>query len=148
MGNRAVIVTKKGWQNQAHNVGIYLHWNGGRDSIEAFLTYCKIRGYRPPEQDCYGWSALACVISNFFGCSGMSIGIDTIDRLDLDNYDNGVYIIEDWNIVARDYVRNPEQNVYDLKAMLLEIDKSMSKALGEETLINRFNELDQNFKIA
>ena len=32
MGNRAVITTEK------KDLGIYLHWNGGRDSVEAFLN--------------------------------------------------------------------------------------------------------------
>jgi len=140
MGNRAVITTKKGWANQSNSVGIYLHWNGGRDSIISFITYCKIRGFRTPEEDCYGWSALNNVISNFFGGSGYSVGIDVVERLDLDNYDNGVYIIEDWQIVGREYNRNGEQDVYDLKAMLLEIDKSQPKPLGEDELLSRVKE--------
>ena len=37
MGNRAVITTKP----ELTEVGMYLHWNGGRASVEAFLAYCK-----------------------------------------------------------------------------------------------------------
>jgi hypothetical protein len=37
MGNRAVITDNK------QRIGIYLHWNGGRDSVEAFLKYCELR---------------------------------------------------------------------------------------------------------
>ena len=33
MGNRAVITTRK----DLKDIGIYLHWNGGRDSVEGFL---------------------------------------------------------------------------------------------------------------
>ena len=51
MGNRAVITTRK----DLKDIGVYLHWNGGRDSVEGFITYCKIKGYRPPEYDNYGW---------------------------------------------------------------------------------------------
>jgi hypothetical protein len=47
MGNRAVITTED------KQLGVYVHWNGGRDSIEAFLLYCKIKGYRAPENDSY-----------------------------------------------------------------------------------------------
>lgn len=65
MGNRAVITTREDWK--CGGVGIYLHWNGGRDSVNAFLKYCELKGYRPPEKDCYGWASLAKVISNFFG---------------------------------------------------------------------------------
>jgi len=143
MGNRAVIVTKKGWENKDNDLGVYLHWNGGRDSVEAFLTYCKLKGYRKPEEDCYGWSSLVSVCSNFFGCKGLSVGIDIIDRLDLNNYDNGVYIIEDWQIVGRAFLVNGEQNTYDLQEMLIEIDNSMpfNAKLGKEKLISRLNEL-------
>lgn len=30
MGNRAVITTEE------KQIGVYLHWNGGRDSVQAF----------------------------------------------------------------------------------------------------------------
>lgn len=68
MGNRAVITTSKDVEvDKSNDIGIYLHWNGGRDSVEAFLTYCRISGFRPPEHDCYGWARLCQVIANFFG---------------------------------------------------------------------------------
>ena len=52
MGNRAVITASLSNDPQTSNdIGIYLHWNGGRDSVEAFLEYCKRRGFRPPDQD-------------------------------------------------------------------------------------------------
>jgi hypothetical protein len=38
MGNRAIIT------NKDKKICIYLHWNGGRDSIEAFLTFCRMKG--------------------------------------------------------------------------------------------------------
>ena len=62
MGNRAVITTVDGWKN--NGIGIYLHWNGGKDSIEAFLKYCKLRGFRNGD---YGMARLTQVIANFFG---------------------------------------------------------------------------------
>lgn len=42
MGNRAVITTKE------RKIGLYLHWNGGRDTVEPLLKYCELQGYRPP----------------------------------------------------------------------------------------------------
>ena len=98
MGNRAVITTHSGLTN----TGIYLHWNGGRDSVEGFLTYCRLKKYPSPERDCYGWAYLAGVVTNFFG-DGYSCGVDRADRLDCDNGDNGVYIINDWRIINRLY---------------------------------------------
>lgn len=124
MGNRAVITSRENFNN--NGVGIYLHWNGGRDSVEAFLTYCKLKGYREPTNDNYGWARLCQVIGNFFG-GATSIGIDTIDHLDCDNWDNGVYIIEGWNIVGREYFHGREQEGYDLKEMLLAINKCQPK---------------------
>lgn len=115
MGNRAVITTKD------KRIGIYLHWNGGRDSVEAFLKYCELRGFRCPENDNYGWARMCQVIGNFFG-GDLSLGIDTLDHLDCDNWDNGVYIIEKWQIVGREYFKGKEQMHYDFKEMLHEIN--------------------------
>lgn len=115
MGNRAVITTRQ------KKIGIYLHWNGGRDSVEAFLEYCRLKNYRCPENDNYGWARLCQVIGNFFGGS-TSIGIDKYENLDIDNGDNGVYVIEDWKIVDRLYFKGSEQQNYDLKEMLVEIN--------------------------
>ncbi len=130
MGNRAVITTEENFKN--NGVGVYLHWNGGRDSIEAFLKYCALKGYRTPDSDCYGWARLVQVISNFFGGS-TSIGISTIDHLDCDNGDNGTYIIKGWEIVGREYFNWSEQNEYPLNEMLQAIDERMpeSEQLGE-----------------
>ena len=130
MGNRAVITTKENFEN--NGIGIYLHWNGGRDSVEAFLKYCEIRGFRAPDTDCYGFARLAQVIANFFGDDGLSIGIDTLDRLDTDNGDNGTYIVEGWNIVGREYFRGIEQDIYELNEMLEAIDEKQARPIGAE----------------
>ena len=129
MGNRAVITTRK----DLRDIGIYLHWNGGRDSVTAFLLYCKIKGFRPPEQDNYGWAYLCTIIGNYFG-DGLSIGIDVANKLDYDNWDNGTYIIKDWEIIDRMYLHRREQDVYPLMDMLLSIDERQPKPLGEETI--------------
>lgn len=120
MGNRAVITTRENFNNDG--VGVYLHWNGGRDSVESFLTYCKMKGYRTPTSDNYGWARLCQVIGNFFG-GEHSIGIDKVSHLDCDNYDNGVYIIDGWDIVDRECFRYEEQNNHDLYEMLCIIDE-------------------------
>ena len=118
MGNRAIIKTEGG------HIGLYLHWNGGRDSVEAFLTYCKLRGFRSPESDGYGWARLAQVIGNWFG-GGLSLGIvETGDENDGEYCDNGAYVIRDWEIVGRECFEGPEQQEYDLNDMLLSIDEA------------------------
>ena len=131
MGNSALIMTKDGFENGG--IGLYLHWNGGRDSVEPFLNYCKLKGYRSPETDGYGWARLAQVVGNFFGGS-MFVGIDYYkDDRDICYLDNGVYIIENWNIVDRKYFNCAEQNNYDPQEFLRSIDESMpvSEQLGD-----------------
>ena len=132
MGNRAVITTEHAWANDG--IGIYLHWNGGRDSVEAFREYCKLKGYRSPNSDeSYGMARLCQVISNFFGGS-TSVGIGTLWQLDCDNYDNGVYILRDWEIVGRAHFSGCEQNEYELEEMLIAIDEAQpeSEQLGRD----------------
>lgn len=130
MGNRAFI------KFQHETAGIYLHYNGGRDSVEAFLKYCQLKDYRP---DSYGVARMAQVIGNFFG-GGLSLGIEGTSGsslADLNPGDNGVYIVNDWEIVGR-YPRNIcEQHSHDLTEMLLAIDKAQpeSEQLGEEYIL-------------
>ena len=92
MGNRAVISNRKAWRD----VAIYVHWNGGRPSIEAFLKYAKEKHLR---DDNYGLARLTQIICNYFGGS-LSVGVGNIDRLDT-NGDHGVYEISNWEIVGR-----------------------------------------------
>lgn len=132
MGNRAVIATS----DMPEAIGIYLHWNGGRDSVESFLKYCELKGYEPPSLNgyCLGYSfaRLCQVIGNFFGGT-CSIGIDKLYNLDVDNGDNGLYIINGWKIVGRKYAPGREQNEYDMKEILLAIDEAQpeSEQIGE-----------------
>lgn len=143
MGNRAVITTER------KDLGVYLHWNGGRDSVEAFLKYCELKGYRCPESDTYGWARLCQVIGNFFGGTN-SVGISRYEESDRDNFDNGVYIISNWKIIGREFYEGPEQREYDLNEMLIEIDKSqpIKEQLGdflkaEEVLVSELQVGDE-----
>ena len=92
MGNRAVISNREAWRD----VAIYVHWNGGRPSIEAFLKYAKEKKLR---DDDYGLARLTQIICNYFGGS-LSVGVGNIDRLDTSS-DHGVYEISNWEIVGR-----------------------------------------------
>lgn len=128
MGNRAIIKTETG------HIGVYLHWNGGRDSVEAFLKYCDLRGFRSPETDGYGWARLAQVIGNFFG-GGLSIGMVEVNYGGNDGKgcDNGAYIIKNWEIIGREGFEGREQSEYDLNEMLLSIDEAQpeKERIGE-----------------
>lgn len=124
MGNRAVITTPE------RELGVYLHWNGGRDSVEAFLKYCELRGFRAPDADEYGWARLCQVIANYMGANGLSVGISryTTDER-MDPGDNGIYVIRGWEIVERVYPWEGfvEQDDYPLDEMLHDIDISQPK---------------------
>ena len=137
MGNRAVITTYTGSNPQSSTeLGVYLHYNGGRDSVEPFLAYCKAKGYRPPETDCYGWARLCQIIGNFFG-GGLSLGVDVCARLDCNNGDNGTYIIKDWRIVDRKYFKGTEQQHHDFAEMLTAINDAQpeSERLSDAELV-------------
>lgn len=126
MGNRAVITTAPYDEN---NLGVYLHWNGGYESVKGFLDYCKMQDYRNPHYDCYGWAYLAGVLTNFFG-DGLSCGIDICSKLDTHNGDNGTYLIdENWNIVERKFNGYPLETISenDLQAFIYYIDSRMPK---------------------
>ena len=104
MGNRAVI------EMQGEEVGIYLHWNGGLDTVKPMLDVAWEYGLRGGD---YGMARLAQMFGNFLGGT-LSVGIGVVARMDKDNWDNGTYVIdENFNIIDRLYVRGPEQNVYD-----------------------------------
>ena len=127
MGNRAVITWEKEKDpKQSHSLGIYLHWNGGIESVSAFLKYCELKGYRAPDSDCYGYARICQVIGNFFGGT-VSLGIDECRFLDCDNWDNGTYICEGWHIIKRVYAHGTLSDDYPKEDMMLEINNSMPK---------------------
>lgn len=127
MGNRAVITwSKEKDAEKSNDLGIYLHWHGGRDSVRAFLAYCDLKKYREPDSDCYGYARLCQVIGNFFGGT-VSLGIDKCCQLDCDNGDNGVYICKGWEIVGRQYFSGNEQDEYPLLDFLKVINEAMPK---------------------
>lgn len=130
MGNRALITTRENYEKDG--IAVYVHWNGGCDSVSAFLKYCELKGYRAPDEDCYGWARLCQVIGNFFG-GGLSVGIDNFSKDAGEWQDNGTYIIKGWKIVGREHYDYEEQDYYDLDEMLRAIDKRMpeKERLGE-----------------
>lgn len=132
MGNRAIIKPKNS------DIGVYLHWNGGINSVTAFLEYCKLKGYRNfggEYSDGYGMARFVQVVSNFFGGSD-SIGIvsnvkETVDYAK--GLDNGIYVIDGWDIVKRICGNDTVEN-YSIQDMLISIDKAqpIKEQFGEE----------------
>lgn len=141
MGNRAVITTVGAKED---DIGVYIHWNGGVESVEAFLTYCDLKGFRSPETDCYGFAYLCTVIGNFFG-DGLSLGVDKVGCLDTDNYDNGVYYIKDWKIVSRSYKDEPvttdKSHLFDF-LLTLNTHQSANIRVSREDIVRYCKEND------
>lgn len=116
MGNRAVItfVTTK------TAPCIYLHWHGGRASVEGFLKAAKaLNLHAPLQEDPFCILAQTRVMDEFaetlaeffFGTKvGKTVYRETYGRADADNWDNGVYVIdENFDIVARHFKRHAEE---------------------------------------
>ncbi len=103
MGNRAVITTED------KKIGVYLHWHGSIEYVNAFLNYCKDKKFVCPSEDNYGWASLIKVVANTVGQKGTSVGVDVYENLDTNNGDNGVYIIKNWEIVGREFARDDEE---------------------------------------
>ena len=101
-------------QLDENSVGIYLHWNGGRDSVEGFLQTAKDYGLRSGS---YGVARLTQIICNCFPGT-LSVGVDMLNKLDCDNYDNGVYWVDkNFNIIERQFIDRAgfkEQQQYPL----------------------------------
>ena len=93
MGNRAVLT----FGQEPESPCIYLHWSGGRASVEAFLDCARQLGLRivPPGQEASALDSLAEMIArHFFGCDvGHTVYRHLYAQADADNGDNGIYLL-------------------------------------------------------
>ena len=112
MGNRAVISFKCEGVPKEYSPSIYLHWYGGRDSIEGFLKAHEKANFR---NGAYGIARLIQLITNWFG-GGLCVGVGVYSQMDTDNFDNGVYWVcsKTFKIVEREFKRQKEQQVYNV----------------------------------
>tara|TARA_R110001599_G_scaffold351260_1_gene582701 strand:+ start:549 stop:995 length:447 start_codon:yes stop_codon:yes gene_type:complete len=121
MGNRAVITIKEKNVSKENWNSLYLHWNGGRDSVEPFLHVAKLYGIRCASDPKHAIARLGQLIGNYFGGT-LSLGVGRYGSLDTDNYDNGVYIIDGfWDIVGREYMQGPEQQEYEFDEFVKDV---------------------------
>lgn len=127
MGNRAVIT----FATSKSAPCIYLHWNGGRASVEGFLRAARhlnlhvpLHGAGDPtrfDTQAQVLDAIAQVLArDFFKVKvGETVYRETYGSTDADNWDNGVYVIDaDLEIVGRKFQRNPEE-VNDEKTLAI-----------------------------
>lgn len=164
MGNRAnVIFVDINGKNPSPCV--YLHWNGGAESIYAFLDELDRRRVRVDQ--CYECARFAHVVGEFFdreSISNSSLGIanspkkidaETLSKIKTDNSNNGFYIVyrgsnKSERKIRRfliDYDTKDENghNTYELKEM---DEKSVAQEItdaynheynkGENSIANTF----------
>lgn len=101
MGNRALIVMQTPSEKQPLVPAIYVHWNGGIESVQAICDICRERDFRDPAQDpTYAMARMAGVWHEFFGITDdLSLGVTMYDG-ESDQGDNGVYVLgADWKVV-------------------------------------------------
>lgn len=130
MGNRAVIALG----TKPSSIGIYLHWNGGPESVKAFLDATRTLMRSRGGDDCYGPARLIQVIGNYLGGT-LSLGIGQLHRLDTNNDDNGTYVVdpETLEIVARKHVpmgRDATFNQAKYEETLAEVIERNSEPFG------------------
>jgi len=71
------------------------------------------------------------------GADGCSVGVDDISRLDMDNGDNGTYLMKDWRIVGRKYYCSEyEKSCYGLHEFLFGLDECQpeNQQLGRQMI--------------
>jgi hypothetical protein len=119
MGNRAVITIKEKDTPKEDWNSLYLHWNGGRDSVAPFLHVAKLYGIRCNSDSSYAIARLSQLIGNTLGGT-LSLGVGAYKCLDTHS-DNGVYVVKDWEIVDRLNHDGYEQDEYDFDEFVKEI---------------------------
>lgn len=130
MGNRAQIIF------EGNNFGVYMHWNGGRDSVGPLLEYCSLMN---PYHATLQVETFLQVARNSFNVGEIMETPKRITSSTVVLEDNGTYVVNrSWQIIKR--VKREgmkEQNSYDHDEMLLHIDQSQPKnlQLGKEYLL-------------
>ena len=135
MGNRAVITIKENDTPQEDWQSLYLHWHGGRDSVEPLLHVAKLYGVRCQFDPSYAIARLSQIMGNYIGGT-LSIGVGTYKQLDTDNFDNGVYVVQDWEIVDREFNPPCEQREHNFNEMVADIRSVNDEVFGYEEKAN------------
>lgn len=127
MGNRAFLYSEKIAAGQ-RGLGVYLHWNGGPDSVIPLIKYCKLRRFRP-FSDGYGVARLCQVMGNFFGGT-LSLGVEFAKPGEIDTNHTPYCITDNWEIKNIDDYRHDEwptdEQVYEF---MVELNKCQPKEL-------------------
>jgi hypothetical protein len=113
MGNRAVVLF-----SETPDIGVYLHWNGGPESVLAFLqaTSERVRaGELADSGRDAGVIGFLQTVANYFSFDGLSLYLGKPADLDCDNGDNGTYHVTAGRIVRREYM--PEYSAMSVEGL-------------------------------
>lgn len=118
MGNRALI-TLQPLTKENKVIAVYVHWNGGIESVQAIADVCKERGFRAPDNDLsYALARFIGVWHEFFGVTdGLSLGVYMADWQNVKDswLDNGVYTIgKDWKVIEHFNIDSETDKKVDL----------------------------------
>jgi hypothetical protein len=121
MGNRAVIQMSPDGKYSKDNLTVYVHWNGGLDSVTAYLLATQELMAGRSDFD-YRCARLVQVITTFHG-GNISVGLDVSKNLHEDNLDNGVYVADmrTLEVTHRRYHSGSEQQEHDSEVMAKDI---------------------------
>lgn len=128
MGNRAVITFSQ------HKTApcIYLHWNGGRASVEAFIKSAKHLGLHVCKNEYEEHKVMdllaEMIATHFFETKvGMTVYREQYGRSDTSNSDNGVYVL-DSKLNIRKRIMNGSQEEIDHKKTEAIFENIVSRA--------------------
>lgn len=149
MGNRAMVVfADKDWKNLS--CAVYLHWNGGPESIYCFLDEMDRRGIRVDDPS-YESARFVHIVGDFFDkdtITGLSLGLwngpKSLDVANLGDFDtdNGLYVVQrGYNEKTKKYTREVRRfKGYD------EFMKEMTKDEVKKEMREAKNHKDGNGK--
>ena len=149
MGDRAIVVLKKevmtdGVTHTLISPQMYLHWNGSPNNVSTYIDKLAetMEGRRGDLS--YAFARLVGIAHEDIE-GNLSLGVYSNDFKDDDIYDNvsrishgdnGVYVVENWEIVDREFNPGQEQQEYDFNEMVAEIRSKNDQVFGYEEKAN------------
>jgi len=161
MGNRAnvIFVDKSG---KSISPCVYLHWNGGAESIYPFLDELDRRSVRADQNyECARFISIVADFMNFNCLTSLSLGVingpkkinsTELKKLHTDSGDNGIYVVcrqgdrkvrrfkGAYSKVDGEYIIMKEISVEDVELERVEAYKHKYN-VGEDTIANMFLEM-------
>jgi hypothetical protein len=144
MGNRATIIFADGL---GHSPAIYLHWNGGPESVYRFLRELEERGAGSHDHS-YAAARFVQVCGDFMdfdGPSGLSLGIESPPSdlsqeslAAIDPGDNGVYLVHTGTLTVRRFGSYGHAGFWDTMDEEREREEALDPSHNYEKITTEF----------